>query len=68
MGDFTSIMILDLHPHLDKVFTNRASMVQKTLWENLEHRAFDGVQVLREWQEESGPAPRHWYQLYLPVF
>ena len=48
VGDFTSIMILDLHPHLDKVFTNRASMVQKTLWENLEHRAFDGVQVLRE--------------------
>ena len=57
VGDFTSIMILDLHPHLDKVFTNRASMVQKTLWENLEHRAFDGVQVLREMARGKRSAP-----------
>lgn len=48
LGDFTSIMIMDMHPNKGNSFLERAKNTQKDLWANLEYRYFDGVQVLRE--------------------
>jgi amino acid adenylation domain-containing protein len=48
IGDFTSIILLeiDLRPHT--TFWEKAAAVQKVLIEGLEHRHYDGVDFIRE--------------------
>jgi len=48
VGDFTSVMIMDIDAKAGDTFTQRAKQVQIDLWSHLEHRYFDGVQVIRE--------------------
>ncbi len=47
-GDFTSIMIMAMNPSSGRSFLERAKKVQADMWSHLEHRHFDGVQVIRE--------------------
>lgn len=48
VGDFTSIMIMDIDTKAGETFSKRAKNIQDNLWRHLEHRHFDGVQVIRE--------------------
>ncbi|MEG6511769.1 amino acid adenylation domain-containing protein [Desulforamulus ruminis] len=47
-GDFTSIMIMPMDTGQGASFLERAKGVQADLWNHLEHRYFDGVEVIRE--------------------
>jgi amino acid adenylation domain-containing protein len=46
IGDFTSTTLLEITDSAD-TFENRATMLQKQLWMDLENRAFSGLDVLR---------------------
>ncbi|HEX3528165.1 MAG TPA: amino acid adenylation domain-containing protein [Thermoanaerobaculia bacterium] len=48
VGDFTSLTLLEVGHDAAQPFEIRARAVQERLWEDLEHRAFGGVRVLRE--------------------
>ena len=48
VGDFTSSLLLAVDNSGDDSFVTRARRLQAQLWEDLEHRAVSGVQVLRE--------------------
>ena len=48
VGDFTSVNVLAVTPPAQGCFTTRAAALQERLWEDLEHQAFSGVEVLRE--------------------
>ncbi|MEO1296438.1 MAG: amino acid adenylation domain-containing protein [Cyanobacteria bacterium J06636_16] len=59
IGDFTSSLLLAVDNTGIDSFTTRARRLQSQLWEDLEHRAVSGVQVLRELartQQRSGTA------------
>ncbi|QXJ21808.1 amino acid adenylation domain-containing protein [Actinomadura graeca] len=48
-GDFTSVNLLELDlSEPDVPFSERAAQTQRRLWEDLDHRCFNGVRVLRE--------------------
>ena len=47
-GDFTSILIMAMDATKGDTFLERAKAVQSDLWNHLEHRYFDGVEVIRE--------------------
>jgi len=48
IGDFTSTSVLQIRQQLTSRFENRAAQVQEQLWEDMEHAAFSGIDVLRE--------------------
>lgn len=48
IGDFTSVNVLAVAPPSDGAFSDRAAALQARLWEDLEHAAFSGIEVLRE--------------------
>ncbi|MBQ4814053.1 amino acid adenylation domain-containing protein [Pseudoalteromonas luteoviolacea] len=47
VGDFTSLTLLQLAAQSDKSLLDNAKLVQSQLWEDLEHRYYDGIDVLR---------------------
>ena len=47
-GDFTSLTLLAIDHSEQDSFAVRSRRIQKQLWDNVEHRHFSGVQVLRE--------------------
>ncbi|WP_265653521.1 non-ribosomal peptide synthetase [Verminephrobacter aporrectodeae] len=52
VGDFTSLSMLEVdHRDLSTAFIERAQAMQRQLMQDLEHREFSGVQVLREWTQ-----------------
>ena len=52
VGDFTSLTLLEVdHRDTASRFGERAAAVQQRLMDDLEHRDFSGVQVLREWTQ-----------------
>jgi non-ribosomal peptide synthetase component F len=53
VGDFTSTVLLEVDATA-AAFENRARAVQKRLWQDLEHRIFGGVKVLRELRRARG--------------
>ena len=56
VGDFTSSTLLAVERGMEKTFEGRARRMQDQLWQDLDHRDFSGVQVLREMSRASGSA------------
>jgi amino acid adenylation domain-containing protein len=48
VGDFTSLTLLAVDSMAASSFQDKVKLVQKRLWEDLQHREFSGVEVLRE--------------------
>ncbi|MBV9464064.1 MAG: amino acid adenylation domain-containing protein, partial [Verrucomicrobiae bacterium] len=48
IGDFTSLVPLAIDPEPASHFSARAKRIQEQLWEDLDHRAVSGIQVLRK--------------------
>ncbi|GAB6040072.1 non-ribosomal peptide synthetase [Endothiovibrio diazotrophicus] len=57
VGDFTSLNLLEVDAAVSERFAERARALQKRLWSDLEHRAFSGVEVMRELNRRSGGGP-----------
>lgn len=57
LGDFTSVTLLTVDHSTAASFTDRADRLQKQLWQDLEHRYFSGVRVIRELARKQGTAP-----------
>jgi amino acid adenylation domain-containing protein len=57
VGDFTSLTLLGIDASPGGGFTERARRLQERLWDDLDHRLFSGVRVLRELARgQGGPA------------
>lgn len=54
IGDFTSIDIVDIDMSKNESFINYGKQVNKTLFANLDHRSFSGVEVIRELTRKKG--------------
>jgi amino acid adenylation domain-containing protein len=48
LGDFTSVTLLEIDLRPDDGIAALAGRVQRRLWQDLEHRYFSGVEVIRE--------------------
>lgn len=48
IGDFTSTSVLQVRQQPTSRFEDRAAQMQEQLWEDMEHAAFSGIDVLRE--------------------
>lgn len=48
VGDFTNVSILKVDLKEGKNFSDNARILQRRIWENLEHKSFSGVEVIRE--------------------
>ncbi|HEX8151320.1 MAG TPA: amino acid adenylation domain-containing protein, partial [Pyrinomonadaceae bacterium] len=59
VGDFTSIILLAVDASRAETFETRALRLQEQLWDDIDHRHFSGVSVLRELSKQNpagGPA------------
>lgn len=54
IGDFTSVDIVDVDMSKNESFIDYGKQVNKTLFENLDHRLFSGVEVIRELSRKKG--------------
>lgn len=54
IGDFTSLILLDVDHEAPAGFADRAQSLQATLRQNVKHSAVSGVRVLREWGRTQG--------------
>jgi len=54
VGDFTSLTLLEVDTTIGTSFLERARHLQDQLWRDLEHRAVNGVSVLREIARQRG--------------
>ena len=57
LGDFTSVTLLAVDNSASQSFQERAITLQKQLWQDLEHRHFSGVRVMRELNRKQGGKP-----------
>jgi amino acid adenylation domain-containing protein len=57
VGDFTSLNLLEMDAASAPDFATRAKAVQSRLWQDLEHRAVSGVEVMREIARTQGSGP-----------
>nr|CAF05649.1 TubD protein [Archangium disciforme] len=48
VGDFTSLVLLEVEAHAASTFAERASRLQAQLWRDLEHGSVSAVQLIRE--------------------
>jgi amino acid adenylation domain-containing protein len=48
VGDFTSTLLFEHSPRSKSTFTSRVRSLNKSLWQDLDHRQYDGVSVLRD--------------------
>ncbi|OKP97461.1 hybrid non-ribosomal peptide synthetase/type I polyketide synthase [Paenibacillus sp. P46E] len=58
VGDFTSLTLLEVNHTEPGSIAERAVRLQKQLWEDLDHRYVNGIQVIRELARLEGGAPR----------
>ena len=58
VGDFTSVNLLEVDGSGADTFRARARRIQKQLWDDLDHRYYSGVQVLRERARMQGAAAK----------
>ena len=63
VGDFTSLVLVEVDTAAAGAFEERARLVQRRLWDDLDHRYVSGVRVLRELGRTRGGATR----LSMPV-
>lgn len=59
VGDFTTLTLIAVDAEEAPTFIDRARLLQRRLWEDRDHTAFSGVEVLREMNSRSGGAQRH---------
>lgn len=52
VGDFTSIILVDIHNDYNSSFFERCHNVQNTILEALEHRKYDGIEFIREFSKK----------------
>ncbi len=55
VGDFTSLTLLEVDAETPGSFEERARRLRDRLWDDLDHRIFGGVRVLRELARRRGP-------------
>lgn len=48
VGDFTSVMLVEIDFTTSDIFEERVKSIQKEIMKNLEHRHYDGVEFIRE--------------------
>ncbi len=48
VGDFTSLMLLEVDNRQPESMLARATRIQEQLWQDLEHRSYSGLRVMRE--------------------
>src|ERR1700674_4793201 len=48
LGDFTSVNLLEVDNSIPPTFAARMQQQQEKLWQDLDHRYFSGIQVMRE--------------------
>jgi len=48
IGDFTSLTLLAVDSSSEETFIARAQQLQQQLWQDMDHRYFSGVEVMRE--------------------
>jgi pyochelin synthetase len=58
VGEFTSVNLLEVDTSPQEAFRDRARRLQEQLWEDLDHRHFHGVNVLRELARRQGGVSR----------
>ena len=56
VGDFTTLTLLEVDCASASTFSERARKLQERLWDDLDHRRFTGVRVLRELARRTGGA------------
>ncbi|WDV47396.1 amino acid adenylation domain-containing protein [Clostridiaceae bacterium M8S5] len=54
IGDFTSINLLEVNNDSSKAFSERAKDINMRLFEDLDHRLFSGIEVIREISRKKG--------------
>jgi yersiniabactin nonribosomal peptide synthetase len=57
VGDFTTTSLLSVEK-ADGTFAERARSIQRQMWDDLEHRHFNGIEVLRELARAAGGSAR----------
>ncbi|MEO1592147.1 MAG: amino acid adenylation domain-containing protein, partial [Cyanobacteria bacterium J06632_22] len=57
VGDFTASLLLAIDSQETDSFTTRAQRLQTQLWNDLDHRAVSGVQVLRDLARQQNRSP-----------
>lgn len=58
IGDFTSLTLLEVDMSGKKTFGEYLSSIQEQLWDDLDHRYFNGIKVLREIAKSSDDASK----------
>lgn len=58
LGDFTSIILLEVDNSVGNSFEARARRIQEQLWQDLDHRYVSGIHVQRELMRMGGGASR----------
>ena len=58
VGDFTSLNLLEVDHSVPESFSARTQRLQQRLWQDLDHRYFSGVRVLRELARRQGGTQR----------
>jgi amino acid adenylation domain-containing protein len=61
VGDFTTVTLLEVDHRNKDTFRVRAERLQRQLWQDLDHRYFSGVQVIREVTRRLGGTRRALY-------
>lgn len=56
LGDFTDLMLFSVDYRPDSTLLERAKGIQERFWEDMQHRSFSGVQVIRELIRSRGGA------------
>ena len=57
IGDFTAVNLLAVDNATPQSFVQRAGRHQEQLWQDLDHRFFSGIEVMREWRRFQGVGP-----------
>lgn len=63
VGDFTSLILLEVDLRQRNKFKDRATAIQRQFLQDFEHRLVSGVEVMREWSKKRGYA----LQAVMPV-
>ena len=58
VGDFTSVNLLEVNNSKPESFKSRARHSQEQLWQDLDHRYFSGVRVIRALTRSQGVGPK----------
>jgi hypothetical protein len=58
VGDFTSLILVEIDNTIPDSFIGRAKRVQQQLWQDLDHIYVNGVQVLRELAKKTEKSPK----------